>query len=172
MLTDHSLSGNSRSAIRGVVIAKGALNELSDERFVVLEDRAGKPHYVRLWAGEALDVVHVGGVFEVGRSAHRRWRTAREIARVAEYAKDGLYSTGRHRKWLETQQPRPSAVQMEPRLRAFAQNVATLAKPANSGVARAAENAFTVDRAKLEQFTARRNRWLDVRVVAAHALSE
>jgi len=172
MVSEQSLTGKSRSAIRGVVIAKGAMNELSDERFVVLEDRAGKPHYVPLWASEALDAVRVGGVLEVGRSAHRRWRIAREIVRVAEHAKDLLYSTGRHRKWLEAQQPRPSEAHMEQRLRGFAHDVANLAKRTDSGLVRATENACTVDRAKLEKFTADRNRWLDVRVVAAHALSE
>jgi len=96
--TNQQLSGQLQRAIRGVVVAKGATDELSDERFVVLEDRAGKPHYVRLWANEALDAVRVGGVLDVGRSAQRKWRIAREIVRVAEFSGDGLYSIGRHRK--------------------------------------------------------------------------
>ncbi len=172
ILSGTDLTAASRSAIRGVVIAKGPLNELSDERFVVLEDRAGKPHYVHLWASDALDAVQVGGVLEVGRSAHRRWRIAREIIRVAEFAEDWLYSTGRHRKWLETQRPRPSETHMEMRLRGFFSDAVRLAQQADSGVAKAPEAAFTVDRAKLEQFTAARNRWLDLRVLAAHSLDE
>jgi len=47
-----------------------------------------------------------------------------------------------------------------------------LSKQPSSGIARAPDHAVTVDRAKLERFTANRNRWLDVRVVAVHALSE
>lgn len=172
ILSDPNLASASRSAIRGVVIAKGAVNELSDERFVVLEDRTGKPHYVRLWANEALDAARVGGVLEVGRSAYRRWRIAREIIRVAEFAKDWLYSTSRHRKWLEAQRPRPGEAHMELRLRGYSFDATRLAKQSDSGVAKAPEGAFTVDRAKLEQFTATRNRWLDVRVLAAHSLDE
>lgn len=170
--SEQRLSGALQPAIRGLVVAKGAPDELSDERFAVLEDRAGKRHYVRLWAGETLDAVRVGGVLEVGRSTHRKWQIAREIARVAEFAQDGLYSIGRHRKWVQVWHRQAGAAGVERYLRAFGMNVADLAKQADSGIAPALDNAFTVDRAKLEQFTANRNRWLDVRVVAAHSLGE
>ncbi|MCO6439391.1 MAG: DUF3363 domain-containing protein [Phycisphaerae bacterium] len=171
-VSDQQLSDEAQPAIRGVVIAKGPTNELNDERFVVLEDRAGTPHYVRLWASDALEAARVGGVLEVGRSAHRRWRIAREVVRVAEFSGDGHYSTGRHRKWLQAKHPQAGEQQVDRHLRAFSFNVTNLSKRADSGVVRASENAFAVDRHKLEKFTARRNRWPDVRLVAAHALNE
>ena len=172
VVSDRQLSDKPQPAIRGVVVAKGPTNELNDERFVVLEDRAGKPHYVRLWASDALDAARVGGVLEVGRSAQRRWRIAREIVRVAEFSGNGLYSTGRHRKWLQAKRPQASEQRVDRHLRAFSLNVSNLSKRKDSGVVRTSENAFAVDRRKLEKFTARRNRWPDVRLVAAHALNE
>lgn len=172
VVSNPKLTGPLQRAVRGVVVARGAPDELSDARFVVLEDHAGKPHYVPLWANESYDAVRIGGVMEVGRSAERKWRTAREIVRVAEFSGDGLYSIGRHRKWIQARHPRATEQQVDRHLRTFDLNVANLSKQAGSGVVRAPEHAFTVDRAKLEQFTANRNRWLDARVVAAHPLKE
>lgn len=169
---NQQLGGPLQRAVRGVVMAKGAQNELSDERFVVLEDRAGKSHYARLWANEAVDAVRVGGVLEVGRSAERNWRIAREIAHVAEFAGDGAYSTGAHRRWIRAWHPKAAEVRVERHLRVYMRHVEDLAKQSDSGITRADDGASIVDRQKLEQFTASRSRWLDARVVSAHPLSE
>jgi len=169
---NQQLAGPLQRAVRGVVVAKGAPDELSEERFVVLEDRAGKPHYARLWANEALDAVRIGGVLEVGLSAERAWRVTREIARVAEFSGDGEYSTGAHRRWINAWHPKAADQQVQRHMTAYAHHVETLAKQSDSGITRTENGAFTIDRRKLEQFTARRSRWLDVRIVAAHPLSE
>jgi hypothetical protein len=171
--TDSSLASNTRCAVRGVVLAKGAINELTDERFLVLEDHVGKAHYVRLWASEQYEALRVGGIAEVGRSADARRSIGREIIQVVDYAKDGQYSTARHLEWIRAQSPRPASGQVEKRLSAFKSIVTKLAKKPESGIVLTAKrNAVTVDAAKVEQFIAARNRWPDLRVKVAFSLAE
>lgn len=172
MSAEETPTPGSRASVRGIVIAKGPINELSDERFVVLEDHAGKAHYARVWADETLDTVRVGGVLEVGRAAHRRWAIADEIIRVAQHAKDALYSTSRHRQWLNAHHPALGSGRIEERLRSFGLKVARLSRTSNSGITRAEKSSVAVDREKLMSFIAGRNRWLDTRIVAAFSFQE
>lgn len=158
------------ASVRGVLIAKGALDEMSDERFVVVEDGHGRPHYARVWTDKGIEAVQLGGVIEIGRGAHRRQAMTEEVIAVARVHKALQYSTGAHRQWMREQRPGLRPDQVERRLRRVSKSVARLVRQEGSGITRATENAVKVDPHLLERFTARRLRWLDVRVLAVHSL--
>lgn len=158
--------------VRGIVVAKGPIDELSDERFIVIEDHAAKLHFARLWASETLDVAKVGSVVDVGRTSHRRHEIAQEIIHVAEHGKEALYSTDRHRQWLSHNHSKLTAEGIERHVRSFKSAIVDLAQKPDSGVARSSENAYVVDSAKLDELVARRNRNLDIRVETAFSLKE
>lgn len=161
----------SRTTVRGILIAKGALDETSDERFVVVEDAKGKPYYGRVWADQALEATPVGGVIEVGRSAHRRQALSREVMAVGGSHPDSQYSTARHRDWLREKRTDLTPPQIERRLRRTSKWVAQQSRRPDTGITRETENTVQVNPPLLQEHIARGNRWLDVRVVASHPLS-
>jgi len=157
--------------VRGTVVAKGAVNELTDERFVVVRDVAGKLQYVCSWAGDLHDALNVASIVDVGRSAHRRWSAHREILHVAN-ANNSLYSTAGHRQWLRRHEPKLPAEQVERRLHRFANQLLQMTKMPGSGVTRAGSNAVQIDAEVLDRQAAQRGRFLDIRIVAAPALKD
>ncbi|MGD8450902.1 MAG: DUF3363 domain-containing protein [Phycisphaerae bacterium] len=163
--------GPPTASVRGLLIAKGAIDETGDTRFVVVEDRHGTPHYARVWSDQAIDAAEVGCVVEAGRSAHRRQALLQEVISVAHAHTDSLYSTGAHRQWLREHRSDLSAERIEHRLRNCSKVVAGLARQRNSGVTRAADNAVKLDDELLRRFTTRAARHLDVRVLAANSLA-
>lgn len=159
------------TTVRGVVAAKGTVNELTDEQFLAVRDAAGKLYYVRTWASELTDTLKAGSVVDVGRGAHRRWNEIHEILRVAS-ANQSLYSTGAHRLWLREHQPKLPAEQVERRLRSFARKLHLMTRQPASGVTRAEANSVRIDAPVLERTAAQRNRTPDVRILAAYPLKE
>jgi len=159
------------ATLRGIVAAKGTVNELTDEQFLAVRDAAGKLYYVRTWASDLNDALKVGGVVDVGRGAHRRWNEIHEILRVAK-DNQSHYSTGTHRLWLREHQPKLSAEQAERRLRTFARRLHVLARQPNSGVTQAEANSVRVEAPVMERLEAQRNRSPDIRILAAHSLKE
>ncbi len=159
------------SPVRGLLVAKNVLDEQSDERLVIVEGHDGKPRHARVWADPALDAVDIGGVVEIGRGAQRRWSQMREVIEVARSNDTSTYSTAAHRAWLQRHRTNLTRDQAEHRLRRFSKSVIRLARQAESGVTHSGKNVATINPKMLEQCTARRSRWLDVRVHATHSLS-
>ncbi len=159
------------AAVRGVLLAKGALDETSDARFIVVEDRHGTPHYARVWANRAIEAAEIGSVLEIGRAAHARHALIKEVAEVARANPDAQYSTGAHRRRLREHRANLSPEQIERRLKRCSKMLVRLLRQQDSGVTRAGDNAVTVDAETVQRFTSRANHWLDVRVIAIHSLA-
>jgi type IV secretory pathway VirD2 relaxase len=160
--------------VAGVVIAKGAADELTDAGFLVVRDAAGQAHYARVAGGDAYRDLRVGSVAELGARAARRQALADEILAIAT-AQRGTYSAEAHAALLRAKPPASSASEIDTKLRETAAHLTSWALRDGSGVHAAAPagDGFRIETAEFERFvrSARRAR-TDVRVLAAHPLPE
>jgi hypothetical protein len=82
-------------AISGEVVAMGRVDEITDQRFIVIREASGTMRYARVLDGEAYQSLSIGNVAELGRGAQERREFAQEIVAQAN-ANDGIYSPTRH----------------------------------------------------------------------------
>ncbi len=162
-----SLEATEPKSLRGVVVAKGAVDELTDARFLVVRDHAGD-RYTRVWASTAYDAIQVGGVVELGRRDRQRWRAIEEIQRVAAADISGHYVVSHHRELLRTS-GKLTVEGVERRLRGFHNRLKSLARQRNSGVVQDGIG-FRIEHEKLQEHACRIGRWPDLHVVAAHSI--
>lgn len=160
------------AAVRGVLVSKGALDESSDERFLVVRDSRDKTYYARVWQNKAYEAAEIGGIIEVAGRASRRQQIIREIISVAGANGSQRYSTGDHRAWLRANRADLRPEQIERRLRKYSKAVSRYARERDSGVTHASENAVGIDPYQLRRHAERQNRWLDFRPIAPHSLEK
>ena len=160
--------------VAGVVIANGAADELTDARFVVVRDAAGRAHYARVPDAGAYRDLRLGSVAELGARTVRRRALAAEILAVAT-AHGGTYSPEAHAGLVRAKQPESIASEVDAKVREAAAQLASCALRDGSGVRMAtpAGDLFQIDTIAFEGFVRGTQRaGTDVRVLAAHPLPE
>lgn len=89
----------SGKVVAGRVVEAGPTDELSDRRFVIVEDANGRQHYVDLGRDRRLDDIERGSLVRVAPAA-TTGRADRNIARIAEH-NDGTYDAAVHRAFVD-----------------------------------------------------------------------
>ena len=56
----------------GVIIAKGSPDEIGEDRFVLIREATGRPHYGRIRDGEDYRDLRMGSLAELGAETDRR----------------------------------------------------------------------------------------------------
>lgn len=156
--------------VSGVVIAKGSPDEIGEDRFVVVRDAGGRPHYGRIREGEAFRDLRVGSIAELGADTDRRRQVVEQIVAVAR-AGGGIYSAALHEAFLRESQPGLAEREITSFVRSASSRLAFVAGHEQSGVRALDEGRYSIDPDRYERFSQRGTR-TDVRVVAAHSLSE
>jgi len=158
--------------VAGVVIAKGSVDEISEDRFVVLRDAAGIAHYGRVNDGAAYDAVRVGSVAELGAGAQQRRALTEQIAAVAG-ANSGVYTPDAYTTFLRAKEPMLEEKQVATAVRSVSARLAFVAGFEGSGVrAGNAPEHFEIDAKAFDRFSRRGTAKTDLRTLSSHALSE
>ena len=160
--------------VAGVVIAKGGADELTDARFVVLRDAAGRAHYGRVPDGDAYRDLCIGSIAELGITTARRRALADEILAIVA-ANSGTYSTAAHATLLRGKaspggDPEPATV-----LQLAVRRLASWSGRDDTGVRPipATADQFQIDAVTFEQFLCRaHSARTDLHVLAARPLAE
>lgn len=90
------VEGRVPAPLAGRVVDHGAVDEMTLDRFVVVEDGRGVRHYAKVAEGPAYERVREGTSVELGQAAHDRAAAATAIADVAAADPQRLYSRDRH----------------------------------------------------------------------------
>jgi hypothetical protein len=91
------LAGAVPKPIRGRVMDHGVVDEMTLDRYLVVQDGSGQKHYAKVREGNAYERVQTGAEVELGGLAFDRFRALSELATVGAYEPDRLYSRERHR---------------------------------------------------------------------------
>ena len=89
--------------VAGIVIAKDRVDELADDRFIVVRDSAGQAHYGRVRDTQAYRDLHVGSVAELGAGTRWRQEVTAQIGAAAQAS--GVYSAQAHEAYLRQSKP-------------------------------------------------------------------
>ena len=89
-------AGRVPEPLAGRVVDHGAVDEMTLDRFVVIEDARGVRHYAKVVEGPAYERVRVGASVEIGRTAYDRATAATAIADVAAADPQRFFSRDRH----------------------------------------------------------------------------
>jgi hypothetical protein len=157
--------------VAGVVIAKGSIDEIGEDRFVVLRDRTGQAHYGRVRDSEAYRDLEIGSVAELGAGAQWRRQVTEQIAAVAR-AKDGIYSVELHDAQLRSVEPDATDREILSHVRSGAWRLGFVAGFEGSGVRALEGGEYAVDADAFARFSQRGSQRTDVRVIAEHTLAE
>ena len=157
--------------ISGVVIAKGSVDEIGEDRFVVLRDGSGQAHYGRVRESDAYQDLHIGSVAELGSGAQRRRQVTEQIATIAK-ANDGVYSVQLHEAHLRAVEPEATDREILSKVRSGAWRLGFVAGFVGSGVRALEGGEYAVDVDAFARFSQRGAQRTDVRVIAEHALAQ
>jgi type IV secretory pathway VirD2 relaxase len=157
--------------VSGVVIAKGSPDEIGEDRFVLVRDSEGRPHYGRVRNGEDFRGLRAGSVVELGAGTDRKRLVAEQIVAIA-HSNEGIYSAELHGSFLRASQPAPSDREVASLVRSATSRLAFVAGHEQSGVRAMDDAQFAVDPDRYQRFAQRGTSHTDVRVIAAHPLAE
>ena len=140
--------------VSGVLVAKGAVDEISDLRFVAVRDRANAVHYAKVWNGEAYRAVRVDETVELGRGAAERRRAVAAVMAVAA-AHGGIYRAADHTAQLRAQHARWSDAAVAASVRGHVRRLEAWADREGTGIRRGKDGSYRVDGAALDRFVRR-----------------
>ena len=139
-------------AISGEVVAVGRVDEITDQRFVVIREESGTMRYARVYDGEAYQSLNIGDVAELGRAAQERREIAQEIIEQAK-GNDSIYSPTKHLDNLLDHADGDAAWQ---RAHTISDNAERLverwATKPGTGISRGDDGDYEVDVAEFENF--------------------
>ncbi len=161
----------SAQPILGELVTKGSVDEISDRKFVVVRDSAGKLYYGQVPADENFRRAQSGAVVELGEMAHRQRTVFGEIAAVAQ-GHGGIYTAADHATFLSQQHPELTPDQAAARVRSAAAKMAFVAGYNRSGVTQLAEGKFQIDAPVFERFASAKRGQTDLRILSAHSLKQ
>jgi type IV secretory pathway VirD2 relaxase len=170
-VTRMNASGELSGPVAGVVIAKGSIDEISEDRFVVVRDAAGKAHYGRVRDGDPYRDARIGSLAELGAVAHERLAVSRRILTVSA-ANGGVYSEQLHDTYLRQVDPAMDSWAVESAVRSGSARLAFVSGQAGSGVSEAEFGVYRIDSDQFSQFGQRGTQRTDVRSLAGHALAD
>ena len=165
--------------VAGVVLDKGAADELTDDRYIVLRDADGKARYGRVQSDEVYQSVTIGSVAELGAKAHMRRMHVEEIVKVATGIDSGVgisnevWTEANHRTYLNQQQPDLTMAQVDYRIQSSLGRLTFLARQNGSGVHPVPQAGtdvtspqfapqFTIEPEAFRAFNSRASRYTDV----------
>jgi hypothetical protein len=153
------MRGQNAQSVTGVVVAKGAVDEIGEDRFVVLRDASKMLHYARVWDNPSYQKLNVGDRAEVGRGTLERRALAAEIIAVAE-ANAGVYGRAEHEAQLRKSPHPVKQSDVARRLDRGAQLAQSLAAKIDSGVTLDSDSSsnYRIERTKLERLIDRQGR--------------
>ena len=165
-------------SITGLVTAKGSVDEISDQRFVVVRDGQGRLYYGRVPDDPNYRRTKVGAVIQLGAAAHERHLLNQEVAAVAKDSQ-GIYSAVVHEAFLTKKlkaQPverQASAAEfVRARVRSATARLAFVAGHAGSGVTKIDDSRFRIDAPAFQRFSRSGGLHTDLKIVASHSLAE
>jgi type IV secretory pathway VirD2 relaxase len=161
----------SSTPVSGVVVAKGSIDEISEERFVVVRDRAGKAHYGQVRDGTAYQQLRIGAVAELGAGAYRRQKTDEQIVAVAR-TDGGVYSPQLHEAYLRALLPAAPDQQIESALRSVSGRLTFVANDDRSGVVALSGGRYQIEPSLFEPYSQRPTQRTDVRVISDYSVNE
>jgi type IV secretory pathway VirD2 relaxase len=152
------MRGQNAQAVTGVVVAKGAVDEIGEDRFVVLRDQRKVLHYARVWDNPSYQKLNVGDRAEVGRGTLERRALAAELIAVAE-ANAGVYGRAEHESQLRKSPHPVKPSDIARRVERGAQMAHSLAGKTDSGVTQdSGSSNYRIERSKLERLIDRQGR--------------
>ena len=155
----------------GVVIALGSTDEIGPDRFVVVRDAAGQPHYGRVRDGEAYRDLAIGSVAELGGGASRRQRVTEQVLAVAK-ANENTYSGERHDAILRAVEPGLTDWQVASLVRSATGRLHFVSGVEGAGVRSTEGGQFAVEPDAFERFSRHKGERTDVRAIALHTLEQ
>ena len=117
----------SPKTMKGRVVGKGYVDELSDRRYLILKSEGERATYVRMGAKGTLDPVKIGSIIEIGPGKPASGKAEHNIARIAE-ANNGLYDPAVHAEMVEKRPQKLSSEKLQEYIGAHVQRLETLAK--------------------------------------------
>lgn len=157
--------------VSGVVIAKGSPDEIGEDRFVVVRDGTGRPHYGRVRDGDNFRDLRPGSIAELGAGTDRHRQVAEQIVAVAR-ANAGVYSDQLHEDFLRTSEPSSTDRQVASLVRSATSRLDFVAGHEGPGVRALDDGQYAVDPEVFQKFSQRGSERTDVRAIASHTLSE
>ena len=157
--------------ILGELVAKGSVDEISDRKFVVVRDSAGKLYYGQVPADENFRRAQSGAVVELGAQTQRQKMLLGEIAAITQ-GHNGVYTAADHATYLSQQHPDLTPDQAAAKVRSAAAKLAFVAGHNGSGVTQVADGKVQIDAPVFERFTSARRSQTDMRIVSAHGLNQ
>jgi hypothetical protein len=161
--------------VSGIVIARGSVDEIGEDRFVVVRDSAGRSHYARVRDGESYRESQIGSLAELGAGAERQREVAEQIVSVAK-ANRGIYSAAAaHQSALRASADGANEQQAASIVRSAESRLGFVAGHEGSGVRALDEGKYAVDAETFEKFSQPghgRSGRTDVRTIDAHTLAE
>ncbi len=164
----------SAQPIVGELVSKGSVDEISDRKFVVVRDSAGKLYYGQVPGDENFRRAQSGAVVELGAQAQRQRTVFREIAAVAQ-GHNGVYTAADHATFISQQSLELTPDQAAARVRSAAAKLAFVAGHNGSGVTTvgdAAEGKFQINAPVFERFASARRSQTDMRILSTHSLKQ
>lgn len=157
--------------VSGVVIAKGSPDEIGEDRFVVVRDGTGRPHYGRIREGEDYRDLRAGSIAELGAGADRRRQVTEQIIAVAN-SSARTYSGELHEAYLQTSELGSTGRQVASLVRSATSRLGFVAGHEGSGVRPLDDGRYAVEPEVFQKFSQRGSQRSDVRVIASHTVSE
>jgi type IV secretory pathway VirD2 relaxase len=157
--------------VAGIMIAKGSPDEIGEDRFIVLRDKAGQAHYGRVRDGGGFRDLNIGSVAEMGAGTRRRQLVAEQITAVAN-ANRGIWSAELHATYLCGAKPDSTEQETTSSIQSAAARLKFVAGFQGSGVRTLPDGQFKIDTTEFERFSRRGSQRTDVRVIAEHSLEE
>ena len=160
-----------RAPVSGVVIALGSVDEIGTDRYVVVRDAAGRPHYGRIRDGDAFRELAVGSLAELGGGAHFRQRVTDQILSVTRMS-GGIYNPEQHQAYLRSSDTVITEREAKVLVRSAMSRLQFVSDTEGTGVQRRDDGSYAVDAVAFERFSQRKGQRMDVRVIASHPLAQ
>jgi len=160
--------------VSGIVIARGSVDEIGEDRFIVVRDSAGRSHYGRVRDGESYRELQIGSLAELGAGTQRRREVAAQIVSVAK-ANGGIYSATAHQSALRASAEGTNERQAAWLVLSAEARLGFVAGHEGSGVRAVDEGKYAVDAETFGKFSQRgigRSSRTDVRTIEAHTLAD
>ena len=160
--------------VSGIVIARGSVDEIGEDRFIVVRDSVGRSHYGRVRDGESYRELQIGSLAELGAGSERRREVAEQIVSVAR-ANDGIYSAEAHQSAVRVSAEGANQRQAASIVRSATARLGFVAGHEESGVRAVDDGKYAVDSETFGKFSQRgigRSSRTDVRTIEAHTLAE
>ena len=157
--------------VSGVVVALGSVDEIGTDRYVVVRDAAGQPHYGRIRDGDAYRELAPGSLAELGGGARFRQRVTDQILSVT-HTSGGVYSAEQHQAYLHASCAVINDREAKSIVRSATSRLQFVTDAGGAGVQRRDDGSYAVNAVAFERFSQHKGQRTDVRAIASHPLAQ